>query len=117
VPPLIDLTNQTFGVVLVLRRHARPAGDRGPVRWWVRCGCGREYPARADVLRQGKGDQCRSCHGRGHADRQLAAGHTDRLHRPVWPRTCPICGAEFRGTARQVYCRLKCRPSYGRRKP
>lgn len=110
-----DLTDRTLGGLLVLGR-AGATRHRAPV-WRVRClRCGREYesPHTSVVKRP---EACRECVGpalgRRAAARNLASGHVARLTRPVWPRVCRACGLPFAGTARQVYCRVECRP--GRR--
>lgn len=107
-----DLTGETLGGVLVLYRAGTTRG-RAPV-WRVRClTCGREYdtPHTSAVKRPAACRVCvRPALGRRAAAGNLASGHVARLSRPVWPRVCPTCGAEYLGTARQVYCTPRCRP-------
>lgn len=54
VGKLIDLTGQSFGDRVVLRRD----GEQTPVRWLVRCSCGRVDSLLSQKLRNGKASSC-----------------------------------------------------------
>lgn len=111
----IDLTGRTYGRTRVLGR----AGNRGPQctpLWRVLCdpgrgGCGAERVVPGTSLRGRRSDICKRCTVTTRPERmEQAAAHGKTLTQPIWPRVCRTCGAEFLGTARQVYCRPDHRP-------
>lgn len=84
--------------------------------WRVVCapdlgGCGAVRLLRADNLRRGDA-ACLSCAVTTSPPRVARIrAHAATLTQPIWPHTCPTCGTDFLGTARQVYCRPEHRPS------
>lgn len=118
-----NMVGQTFGRLrVVARAGSTPAGLS---LWRCLCdpelgGCGAVVQAvRGGDLRDGTTQSCGCLHRETVAARlaETRAGraHVRRLHRHVWPRVCPTCGADFCGTARQVYDRPECRPSRSHR--
>lgn len=114
----IDLTRRVFGRLTVLRRVPTPAGSKDKqARWECRCECGDVRSYRGHSLRCGNTTQCRDCANvtaRAAIPRQTLVTLARRFSRPEHPKRCPACGTEFRGTARQVYCKRACRPSMRR---
>lgn len=56
MPPLIDITGQTFGRLTVLGRGSN--NDQGHPKWLCRCQCGQEAVATAPDLKRGKQQSC-----------------------------------------------------------
>ena len=120
--PAPEMTGQTFNRLRVLSRSGSTAA--GLALWRCLCdpelgGCGTVVPAvRAADLRNGTTASC-GCRQRDAvaAWTRTAAGrrHVRSLHRPIWPKVCPVCRSEFLGTSRQVYdspeCRLRAKRS------
>jgi hypothetical protein len=113
MPPPLDLEGRTFGRLLVL---GRAGSDRhGKALWRCACACGKEVVTNTTQLRRGR---TASCGCRRPESVRAAQRHPalrrclKRLSEKVWPKTCPVCGTPFRGTARQVYCAPGCRLRY-----
>jgi hypothetical protein len=74
MPAALDLTDQRFASLVVLRRV--DAGANGIPRWLVRCDCGKEFEAITKTLRKGTRTSC-GCRQREQA---RALGRTHRTH-------------------------------------
>jgi hypothetical protein len=115
--PIADLTGRRFGRLVVLGRapsKRRADGTAWQARWLCRCDCGGENTVLGNELRSGAVQSC-GCLTADRA-RELAAApegqrRARRLTLPIWPKTCPTCGRDFTGTARQVYCEECASPS------
>lgn len=59
MPKLIDLTNQRFGKLVVIKRGENSKQNKP--QWICKCDCGNEYLVRGESLRSGKTTQCKSC--------------------------------------------------------
>ena len=100
--PLIDVTGQRFGRLVVLERgenYVRPGGGRGTARWICLCDCGSKTLVHGKLLRSGRTSSC-GCHRRdlaisiGRANRRQVVSYAS-VHRRV---------KEERGPARMHPC-------------
>jgi hypothetical protein len=74
----MDLTDDRFGKLLVLRRGTRR--DANHTYWLVRCDCGKKKQVRSDSLKSGAIKSCgQGCIPRGHAPEQITGQIFGRL--------------------------------------
>lgn len=71
MPPLIDLSGETFGRLKVL---GRAPSNPYQAMWLCRCQCGKELPFRSAALRTGRATACRVCASTRHGHAKPRTG-------------------------------------------
>ena len=104
---LIDLTNQRFGKLVVIKRGENSKQNKP--QWICKCDCGNECLVRGESLRSGKTTQCVSC-GRKQAGQTRTKKLDNQILNSKFGHLTPIKIDETkeRGTGKAKYWICKC---------
>jgi hypothetical protein len=99
---LIDLTDKTFGKLLVVGLHGSKGAGRNKHQYWLcKCACGKRIKARGDVLRSGKKTECGCNTSRSHFRKSVLIVGGEEKTVEQWARFYGIL-------SRHIYDRLRC---------
>lgn len=112
-PIPVPMIGRRFGMLTVLARASLPG--EGPIMYRCRCDCGRERVVRGGNLRMGQQRSC-GCVRSHEPLKPAVVKQIASLTQHVHPKTCPICGKDFLGTAAQVCCSRRCSAKRRRQK-
>ena len=99
---LIDLTQKTFGKLIVIRliEILRTNGEARPY-WMCKCSCGRHVRVRGDVLREGRKTDCGCKTTKQHFRKSILEVNGQRRTVDEWARFYGILPSH-------IYDRLRC---------
>lgn len=99
---LIDLTEKTFGKLLVVGVHGtQKAGKNQHYYWMCQCACGKRIKVRGDVLRRGKKTECGCNTNRSHFRKSVLSVNGEDKTVEQWARFYGILPGH-------IYDRLRC---------